>query len=92
MLPAVGLRLVLVWTIEKLSGPFWRACFTILDGVIALQMPKDTGVAVIADSTIDRRFWSNANSGMDHFEIGGLVAEKWKLESSISQGHVLRDE
>lgn len=55
--------------------------------LIALQMPKVyRRVAVIADSTDRPPFLVERELlGMDHFEIGGLVAEKWKLESSISQ-------
>jgi len=55
--------------------------------LIALQMPKVyRRVAVIADSTDRPPFLVEREIlGMDHFEIGGLVAEKWKLESSISQ-------
>ena len=55
--------------------------------LIALQMPKVyRRVHVIAESTerptyvVEREIL-----GMDHFEIGGLVAEKWKLEASISE-------
>ena len=55
--------------------------------LLALQMPKVyRRIAVIAESTdrptylVEREMLS-----MDHFEIGGLVAEKWKLESTISE-------
>ena len=55
--------------------------------LIALQMPKVyKRVAVIAESTDRPNFLVERELiGMDHFEIGGLVAEKWKLESSISE-------
>ena len=55
--------------------------------LLALQMPKVyRRIGVIAESSerptylVEREMLS-----MDHFEIGGLVAEKWKLESSISE-------
>jgi HD-like signal output (HDOD) protein len=55
--------------------------------LIALQMPKIYRRAgVLAEATERPVFLVERELiGMDHFEIGGLVAEKWKLEASISE-------
>jgi HD-like signal output (HDOD) protein len=55
--------------------------------LIALQMPKIYRRAgVLAQATQRPTFLVERDLiGMDHFEIGGLVADKWKLESTISE-------
>ena len=55
--------------------------------LIALQMPKIfRRAAVLAEATDRPKFLVERELiGMDHFEIGGLVAEKWKLEAVISE-------
>ena len=54
--------------------------------VLAMEMPKVfRRIAVVAQSTNRPDFVvAREMVGMDHFEIGGIVAEKWKLESSIA--------
>lgn len=54
--------------------------------LIALQMPKIYRRAGVLAKATERPVFLVEREliGMDHFEIGGLVAEKWKLESSIS--------
>lgn len=55
--------------------------------LIALQMPKIYRRAdVLAAATSRPKFLVERELiGMDHFEIGGMVAEKWKLEAVISE-------